>query len=515
LCRNCYLIVFLPVNNPKLMRLKKQISYPLLWIIITITAITFSCRKDRVIDNNPSLKLSFSNDTVIFDTVFTSLGSATQRLMVYNTSGSAVNITNILLAGGDKSPYRINVNGLSGSGFSDIELNGGDSLYIFARVTIDPTDFNNPYVVEDSILFLTNGNEQKVKLVAWGQNANYILADKFIEGFPPFQIVADSLETVHWTNEKPYVVYGYAVIDSYGKLIIDEGTRVYFHNNSGLWAYADGVLKVYGSPENPVTFQGDRLESFYDDLPGQWDRIWLMEGRQGEDHEIYNAIIKNGFIGIQAESFLRTTENKILLKNVIIENMTGIGIFSRFFNIDGANTVVANCGGYCLAFTGGGNYDFKQSTIANYWSYSVRNTPAVFINNYLPDTNDQPVPFPLNFSLGNSIIYGFNQNEFETDMVNGADSVYFLTHCLLKTVYPVSNPDNYNNILKNKDPKFLDYQVNDYRIDTLSPAIDYGDPAIAATVPYDILGNPRTEHYDLGAYQFVPGQDEGDDGGNF
>ena len=497
------------------MHLKKQISYPLLWVILILSVITFSCRKDRVIDNNPSLKLSFSNDTVIFDTVFTSLGSATQRLMVYNPSKSAVNISNILLAGGDKSPYRINVNGLSGSSFKDIELNGGDSLYLFARVTIDPTDIGNPFVVEDSILFLTNGNEQRIKLVAWGQNANYILADKYIEGFPPFKIIADSLETVHWTNEKPYVIYGYAVINSYGKLIIDEGARVYFHKNSGLWAYTDGVLKVFGSQDNPVTFQGDRLESFYNDLPGQWDRIWLMEGRPGEDHEIYNALIKNGFIGIQAESFLRLTENKIILKNVIIENMTGIGIFSRYFNIEAANAVVANCGGYCLAFTGGGNYDFKQSTIANYWSYGVRNTPAVFINNYLPDTNDQPVPFPMDFFMGNSIIYGYNQNEFETDMVSGADSLYFLTHCLLKTVYNVGNPDNYNTILKNEDPKSLDHQENDYRIDTLSPAIDYGDPAIAGTVPYDILGNPRTEHYDLGAYQFVPGQDEGGDGENF
>lgn len=491
------------------MILNKQISYSLLWIIIVMTVIVYSCHKDTVIDKNPSLKLSFSSDTIIFDTVFTTLGSATQRLMVYNPSGNAVNISNIMLAGGSNSPYRINVNGMSGDDFKDIELNGRDSLYIFARVTIDPNDFNNPYVVEDSLLFLTNGNEQKVKLVAWGQNANYILADTYIEGFPPFKVVADSLETVHWTSEKPYVIYGYAVINSYGKLIIDEGARIYFHKNSGLWAYTDGVLKVYGTLENPVTFQGDRLEAFYDDLPGQWDRIWLMEGRQGEDHEISNAVIKNGFIGIQAESFLRPAENKVTLKNVIIENMTGIGILSRRFNITGANTVVANCGGYCLAFTGGGYYDFRQSTFANYWPYSVRNTPAVFINNYLPDSNDQPVPFPMNFSLGNSIIYGFNRNEFETDMVSGADSLYYLNNCILKTEYQVSNSINYNDILKNQDPKFMDYQENDYRLDTLSPAIGYGNPDIAATVPFDILGNPRTEHYDLGAYQFMPGQGNG------
>ena len=477
-------------------------------LLIGFSFIIFSCRKPQSVSSDPSIRLEFSNDSIIFDTVFTSLGSATHRLMVYNNSGSRVKISNIQVAGGNKSPYRVNVDGVAGSSFTDVELNGGDSLFLFARVTIDPNDISNPFVVEDSIMFLTNGNAQKVKLVAWGQNANYIVADSYTPGFPPYKVVADSLESVTWSNDKPYVIYGFAVIDSYGQLTIEEGTRVHFHKDAGLWAYTDGVVKVYGTEENQVHFSGDRLEEFYSDIPGQWDRIWLMEGRQGEDHEIRNAVIENGFIGLQAESFLRPTENKLILENVIIQNMTGIGIFSRLFSIQGANTVIANCGSYCLAFTGGGSYDFRHSTIANYWPYAVRNTPAVYINNYLIDTLDQPVPLAMNFDLGNSIVYGFNRNEFEADMVSGADSSYFLTHCILKTELNLSNPDHYNQILKNEDPLFLDYKINDYRIDTLSPAIDYGDRDIAATVPWDILGNQRTNRPDLGAYQFMPGQTE-------
>ncbi len=432
--------------------------------------------------------------------------------MVYNRSDSKIVISNLSIGHGDQSAYRINVDGESGSNFSDIELSGGDSIYIFVRVTIDPQNINNPYVVEDDIHFLTNGNEQSIKLVAWGQDANYILADTYINGLPPFKIVADSLETVHWTNQKPYVIYGYAVINSFGKLIIDEGARIYFHEGSGLWAYIDGVLNVLGTVENPVTFKGDRLEQEYDDVPGQWDRIWLMEGRAGHDHIIENAIISNGFIGLQSESFLRLTENKVKLHNVIIENMTGIGIFSRIFNIEASNTVVANCGGYNLAFTGGGNYSFIQSTIAGYWRYSVRNTPAVFINNYLLDTLDQPISFPLNFSFNNSILYGFNEDEFETDMDGGADSLYFFTNSILKTTFDVSDTEIYINVLKNEDPLFIDYQNNDYRIDSLSPAVGRADEAIAATVPKDILDNSRMPTPDIGAYQFVPGQENGERG---
>ncbi len=490
------------------MFLRKQISFPFLILAVIAMVSLYSCRKDLTVDEDPSIKLEFSNDSIIFDTVFTSLGSVTNTLMVYNRSKNRVKISNLKLGGGQNSHYRLNVNGQPGSTFTDIEINGGDSIYIFTRVTIDPNDLSNPFVVEDSIMFLTNGNQQKVKLVAWGQNANYILADTYTPGFPPYKVVADSLETTIWTNEKPYVIYGFAVINSYGELRIEEGTRVHFHKDAGLWAYVDGVLKVNGTQENQVYFGGDRLEEFYSDIPGQWDRIWLMEGRAGFDHEIRNAVIENGFIGIQSESFLRPTENRLLLHNVTVQNMTGIGLFSRLFYIEGTNTVLANCGGYSMALTSGGVYDFKHSTIANYWPYSVRNTPAVYLNNYSVDTNEQIIPIPIDFKLGNSIIYGYNQNEFETEMVDGADSLYYLTNCIVKIQTSTSNTDNFYKILRNEDPLFLDDRENDYRIDTLSPAINYGDPDIAASVPFDILNNSRAEHADLGAYQFMPGQTE-------
>ncbi len=93
-------------------------------------------------------------------------------------------------------------------------------------------------------------------------------------------------------------------------------------------------------------------------------------------------------------------------------------------------------------------------------------------------------------------------------MVGDADSTYFFDHCILKTQRNTSDLSMYNMVLKNEDPLFLYYQENDYRIDTLSPAIGYGDPAISSTVPFDLIGNPRAPLPDLGVYQFVPGQNE-------
>ncbi len=495
--------------NPSKNRMKYnfRLKHFLVATLFSLFLFSFTgCKKD-VVDNDPSIQLAFSTDTVTFDTVFTSIGSATRQLRVYNPSNSKIIVSDISLGNGDGSVFRMNVDGQPGTSVQDIEIDAHDSIFIFLRVTIDPTNENNPFVIEDDLRFLTNGNEQTVKLEAWGQNAVYIVADTYTPGFPKYKIIADSLETVHWTNEKPYVIYGYAVINSYGTLIIDPGTRVHFHANSGLWAYSDGLLKVLGTLDEPVHFSGDRLEQDYQDLPGQWDRIWLMESTPGENHEIRNAVIENGFVGIQTESFLRVADNFLIMENVKVQNMTGIGLFSRIYNIVGGNVVVANCGGYGMAFTGGGNYGFIQTTIGNYWTYGVRKTPSLFLNNFILDTLDNPIPIPMNFYMGNSIIYGNNDEEFETEMVDGADSAYLLKYVLLKSERTTLPEDLFDSVWLNQDPLFKSYEENDYRLDTLSPAIDRGNEEIAADLPEDIRGNSRLPLPDLGAYEYIPGED--------
>ncbi|HMM11333.1 MAG TPA: hypothetical protein PKE03_04470 [Bacteroidales bacterium] len=477
-----------------------------LFLLFFAVIMVSSCLKEDPISTDPSLRLEFSNDTVIFDTVFTSLGSITRTLMVYNNSNKRVRIANISLGRGGSSPFRMNVDGIPGLNVHDIEIAARDSIFVFVKATIDPRNESNPFVEEDDLIFNLNGNEQQVKLVAWGQDAHYILADQQVAGFPKFRIVADSNQTVIWTAGKPYVIYGYALIDSYGTLIIEEGTRVHFHDKSGLWAYVDGVLKVRGSRENPVIFQGDRLDLDYRHIPGQWDRIWLMEGRQGFNHEIDYAIIRNGFIGLQVESFLRPTQNQLTLTNTIIENHTGIGIFTRLFAVEATNLVVANCGNYGVALTGGGAYRFRHTTLANNWTLGVRNTPSLFFTNFLPDSLNRPFPIPLNMEWGNSIIYGSAEEEIGKELVAGADSTYIFDHCLLRTKRPTTNQTNYINIIRNQDPKFKDYPKFDYRLDTLSPAIGKGKIAIGQAIPFDIAGNSRLPVPDLGAYQFVPSE---------
>ena len=140
-------------------------------LIICALVVLASCKKENTITTDTNCKLTFSTDTVMFDTVFTSLGSSTHQLKIYNGYQDDLNISEIRLMGGEQSRFKINLDGVNGSEFYNKVIPAHDSLYTFLNVTIDPNDQYTPFVVEDSIMFVTNGNTQMIKLVAWGQNA--------------------------------------------------------------------------------------------------------------------------------------------------------------------------------------------------------------------------------------------------------------------------------------------------------------------------------------------------------
>lgn len=478
--------------------------YKYIWILILIIFTGFtSCRKPPKFSDDTALKVAFSTDTVTFDTVFTTIGSSTRQLMIYNNNDENLKISSIRLEGGTQSQFSINVDGQSGYKFSDLEIYSKDSIFVFVRVTVNPNDLNTPFFVEDKIIFETNQNRQVVSLTAYGQNANYIIANQEIKGFPKFKIIADSLQEVHWTAERPYVVYGYALINSYGTLVIEPGVQIHFHDGSGLWAYSEGQLRVEGTPENPVVFQGDRLEDFYIDKPGQWDRIWLMEAREGYGHSINNAIIKNGFIGIQAQCFQKANRALLKIHNTIIDNHTGIGIYTNLYNLQASNFVVSNCGNYAVALTGGGQYIFDQGTIANYWDKSTRTTPALFFGNTYQNPFDGNLyAYDFLFEMNNCIMYGSQDDEFDTEFTAGPDTTYIFNNSILKTKR--YNDVNYNECLFNTNPKFINRE-SDYHLDTLSPAIGLGNPKYSTgLLQYDLDGVDRGNKPDAGAYQYIP-----------
>ena len=479
-------------------------------LIITLLLLTSqACRKVNPISDDPSLKLSFSADTVLFDTVFTTLGSATHQLRIYNTSSEDLKISSVRLMRGEASPFRVNLDGDNDIEFYDKVIPANDSLFTFLRVTIDPNDLNTPFVVEDELEFITNGNIQTVKLLAWGQNAIYIVADKVVNigGVPyPYHIVADSLQTTVWTSERPYVIYGWAMINSYGTLRIEEGTHVYCHQDGGIFSWSDGQLIIDGTAENPVIIEGDRLEPYYDHTPGQWSEILLLDGRAGADHSVNHAIIRNGTIGLNCQSSLKVTECALRINNTIIENQSGYGLFSMIYAVEAKNFTIANCG-TANVWAFGGDYRFVHGTVANYWDDSQhKDNIAMKLYNYVVDggTNEN-VYVPFHLEATNCIFYGAQDDEFLTQFGAEADSSFVFDHCLLKSKKFNGSAEGFSHCLFNYDPYFADYRTNDLHIDSIaSPVIGMGNPLTSNELPYDLDGVPRNGRIDIGAYQYNP-----------
>ena len=134
--------------------------------------------------------------------------------------------------------------------------------------------------MKDSVIVDWNGKTANAKLVAWGQDANYLNGDEICD------------ET--WTSARPYVIFNFAMVDTSCVLNMKPGTKVYLDNGASLFVF--GTLKVKGDSANRVVFRNTRFDENYLQAPGQWDGLIFMESSR--TNEISHAIIENGDIGI-------------------------------------------------------------------------------------------------------------------------------------------------------------------------------------------------------------------------
>lgn len=461
------------------------------FVVIFFVFFFGSCEKEHF-SGDPSAKLLFSVDTLMFDTVFTSIGTITLEFTVHNPNKESVMISSVSMGNGTDSFFRMNVDGRKGLFVEDVPIEGGDSLYIFVEATIDPLNVNNPMVVQDSIVFITNSNIQDVDLVAWGQDVHLINGEV--------------INSQTWINDKPYLIYNSMMVDTLEVLSISPGTRLYFHKGSSM--YISGTLKVYGTLDEPVFFQGDRLDEMYKDIPGQWSGIYFINGSAG--NEINYANIFNGITGIHLGNFYSNDlPPDLKLSNTIIQHMTYAGISSIGAEIEANNCLIADCGAFTTALTTGGSYEFIQCTFANYWGWSYRATPTFLLSNYY-NLNDTALFTGdlIQAEFGNCIIYGSLENEvFIDEFETGGVFNYTFDHCLVKadTSVDVAGSANFKNVWINEVPGFISPGEFNFQLDTLAFAKDLGLVQIAEQFPIDLLGNSRLDDSgpDLGAYERI------------
>jgi hypothetical protein len=444
-----------------------------------------SCKKNNLLSKK---NLEFSVDTLVFDTVFTTIGSTTKQFKIYNKESKTVQIDQIELMGGQNSPFRMNVDGNMGTSLSNIRIESKDSLFVFVEVTLDINSQTLPMIVEDSIRFRTNGKDQYVKLAVWGQDMYFHYSN--------FQAEIFDFNEGIWPNDKPHVIYGAAIVDSAKTLTIQAGTQVHLHKNSVFYVYKS-TLNIVGIPGNEVVFQGDRLEQDYQEVAGQYYGIYFQEALPST---IDYAIIKNGTSGVHLYSEdASNTGYTLTMTNSIIQNQARYGVFIYSgAKVKAENCIISKNGTHALLVLEGGDFNFNHCDLLGYGSSQ---NPAVGISNYF--TNYQTATTNVG-SINEGVLYNCvlsgnlsTELAIDTIQLSGVNLNFDFKNCLIKSEI-VQTDAFYQSILWNENPLFTDPTIYDF---SFSQSSILNGNGFTTSVSTDIFGNARSNPPDIGAIE--------------
>lgn len=444
--------------------------------------------------DDPKASVSFSVDTLSFDTVFTCSGSPTRRVLVYNPNDRALLISSVRMQSGQS--FRINLDGEQTLDYmKDIRLNGGDSLFLFVRATIDPTGQDQPQLVEDNILFDVGDHTATLHLQAYGWDVHLI----------------DSLELTHdttFTAGKAYLIRNYLLIDKGATLTIQPGAHFYMHDHAQIACY--GGLIAKGTLEQPILFSSDRLDDLFEGIPysyvgGKWDGLYLVE----PDTAFLDYVdILSANIGLYLEG---SGKEHLTLLNSRIHNHSLYGLVLQQTDALVANSEISNCAQYCV-YLASGRFDFVHTTIASYFNstrYAIQTTirqdsiSPLYINNLSKNRR------PTEIHLLNSILSGAKKNCL---MLATPLPQYYTGEMAFSYLQTDTLPGSYAHDLiygQRGDTLFVNTfygekdEYYDFHLDSCSHARGIADSLIATQYPLDRDGHSRIlSHPDAGCYQY-------------
>ncbi|NJC25240.1 right-handed parallel beta-helix repeat-containing protein [Neolewinella antarctica] len=503
----------------------KLVARLLACCLLTGTVFFSGCQNnDLDFVTGDSVVLQFSTDTIMFDTVFTDRGSATQIMKVYNPSADAVSIDRITVAGATGVRYNFNINGTPGPEARDVVIFGNDSIFVFVEVRVDPTAPENvsPFIAEDRLIFETGINKEEVVLVAFGQNANYL------NGFRRGQLALLSCQGGTFTlpTDLPTVIFGSLLVEDC-TLRATAGTKIYFHggiqrnteffgpgffNDGILYTLPTGKIEFVGTLDNPVVLSTDRLEERFRDDPAKYQGIFL--GPESRGNRIEYTEIFNSIAGVRLDSLA-----EVSISNSTIAYTGGPAVVGFQSDVTITNSLFHSNFGNAVQFQQGGNLRMDHVTVANYGV----DASALFLRNFSLDEEDEVRgAAAMNATIRNSILIGSRSGELVLqDLFDGEEAGAFeisVTNSVVRTDNDFLEAqgglfaDFYGRICGNcvnataADPLFRRVDEDDYRLDSLGVARNVG--SYLPLLPLDIRQVVRDrDSTDAGAFQFVPGEE--------
>ncbi len=465
-----------------------------------MAATMLSCT-DEDYSLSQSHKLIFSRDTVVLDTVFSNVPSVTRDFWVFNKTGHHLRLASVSQVRGNQSGFRVNVDGVflgqtSGFQTSQVEVRAGDSIRVFVELTAMTNGQREPQKIEDKIRFtLESGAVQEIPLRAYSWDA-VIMQNPVIES------------STTYTPEKPIVIYGSLEVAPAATLTLAPVTTLYLRVEARINVH--GTLRAMGEPGNDVVLRGYRLDNMFDYLPydrvsGQWGGVRFHEDSYGNRMEYTD--LHSAFTGIEIDS-CDVSRPTLVMNNSTVHNCQGWCVKSSNANVEINNCLLSNSLNDCL-FVDGGMVKVKNSTLAQFYPYDAARGVA------LKYSSSQTA---LSLSCRNSLITGYA--DMETLLCDTVEAYsYEFADCIIRT--PKDEfPDTLRclnvlfetseDTLANGKEHFMKVDIDslryDFRLDSLSPAIDRANPLTALKI--DRLGLQRDDKPDAGAYEYIKKKEE-------
>ena len=377
-----------------------------------LIALLSACSDNDSFSSDPSQRLTFSKDTVKLDTLFSAVPSSTYTFWVYNNSSDGIRIRTVRLDRGNQSGFRVNVDGtFVNPVVNDLEIRKNDSIRVFVEITSLENAQDVPQLVEDNLLFtLENGVVQKVNLRTWSWDAKkmtnlVVTADMTIE------------------ESKPLVLYGSGITIEEGATLTIKNTTLYFHAHAGI------TVKGRLVAEQSV-FRGDRLDHMFNYLPydrvdGQWQGITVVKGSTGcdmTDCEVRNPM--TGFNCVHAD---------LCLKNTIVHNCKGAGIFAQFSAIMLDGCQVSNTLNDCVTLLGS-SATIDHTTLAQFYPLSANRGYAIRWAQAKEKVEETTETYGVSLTMSNTLMTGYKDDVLSGEKRTDDGMVtYEFTNCMLRT----------------------------------------------------------------------------------